>query len=57
MHVSEAPKTLEIAHPNCPKCGARMWIARIELVRLEHDRGTFECIECDHSITEIVKYK
>ena len=34
-----------------------MWLARIEPDGSNHDRRTFECPHCDHSITEIVKYK
>jgi hypothetical protein len=34
-----------------------MWIARIEPDEPGHDRRTFECPECDHTIIEVVKYK
>ena len=34
-----------------------MWLARIAPDRPDHDQRTFECPECDHAITEIVKYK
>jgi transposase-like protein len=47
----------KIERPTCPRCGAMMWIARIEPDKPDHDRRTFECPSCDHSVTEVVKYK
>ena len=43
--------------PECPKCGGRMWLARIEPEEPGYDRRTFECPECDHSLVQVVKYK
>ena len=48
---------LESSCPHCPKCGTPMWLTRIEPDEPDHDRRTYECPECDHSITEVVKYK
>jgi len=56
LHDSIPTDTI-IARPNCPKCGTRMWIARIEPDEPNYDRRTLECPECDHSFTEILKYK
>jgi hypothetical protein len=51
------PLKVEIAHPECQKCGTPMWLARIEPDKPDYDRRTFKCPECDHSLTEVVKYK
>ena len=56
-HIQSARSQPQIPHPNCPKCGTSMWLARIEPDEPNYDRRTYECPECDHSITEIVKYK
>jgi len=39
---------VEIECPACPKCQARMLLARIAPVRLGVDLHTFECEVCDH---------
>ena len=39
---------VEIERPACPKCQARMLLARIAPVRLGVDLHTFECEVCDH---------
>ena len=46
-----------IARPNCTRCGAAMWLARIEPDEPDHDRRTFECPRCRSEMTEIVKYR
>jgi transposase-like protein len=52
------PQKIEISsRPTCPVCGTRMWIARIEPDEPGHDRRTFECPECDNTISDVVKYK
>ena len=51
------PYAQEIAHPKCPNCGAQMWLARIEPDQPDYDRRTFECPECDHVLTKIVKFR
>jgi len=55
--LAHVTRKLEIAAPKCPKCGTHMWLARIEPDAPDYDRRTYECPECDHSVTEIVKYK
>jgi hypothetical protein len=52
-----ARPTIPIPHTDCPKCDAPMYLARITLDKLDHDERTFECSECDHSITEVVRYR
>jgi hypothetical protein len=47
----------EFKHPDCPKCGAPMWLARIEPYEPDHDQRTFECQACSNITTEIVKYR
>ena len=45
-------------HPNCPKCGTKMVlarIARIQVEKSEQDRLTFECPRCARTEMEIVK--
>jgi hypothetical protein len=34
-----------------------MYLARITPDKLGHDERTFECFECDHSVTEVVKHE
>jgi hypothetical protein len=51
------PARLVLQQPKCPKCGLPMWLARIEPDKPDHDRRTFECPSCEHSHTEVVKYK
>ena len=43
--------------PKCPKCGAQMWIARIEPDEPDYDKRTYECPACDNVLVEIVKYR
>ena len=46
-----------IERPACPKCGNRMMLARIEPDKPGHDKRTFECFDCNHSESVVVKYK
>jgi ribosomal protein S27AE len=47
-----------IDQPPCPKCGERMWLARIEPTdKPDYDQRTFECPRCEQSETMMVKYK
>ena len=58
MRTSEfIPQKNTIEHPKCAKCGAQMWLARIEPDQPDHDKRTFQCPECEHAVTEIVKYR
>jgi hypothetical protein len=51
------PVRQEIVHPKCAKCGSPIWLAHIEHDKPGYDRRTFECVECENSINEIVKYR
>lgn len=46
-----------IKRPLCPKCGAKMWLARIEPDSPGYENQTFECPACNAELTEIVKIK
>jgi DNA-directed RNA polymerase subunit RPC12/RpoP len=46
-----------ISRPPCMKCGTPMLLSRIEPERLDHDRRTFECPNCEHSVSFVVKYR
>ena len=54
-YVARSPH--EIEHPNCAKCGAPMWLTRIEPYDADHDQRMFECQACGKSQTEIFKYR
>jgi hypothetical protein len=43
--------------PTCKKCGAKMWLVRIEPDAPGHDRRSFECPQCENAVTEVVKYR
>jgi ribosomal protein S27AE len=53
------PATMEskaiVRHP-CPKCGTGMLLARIGPTQQRHDLRRFECSECEHSESRVVKY-
>jgi len=51
------PSNVQNERPTCERCLARMWLARIEPEKPDYDRRTFECPECEHSMTEVVKYR
>ena len=42
-HIQSARSQPQIPHPNCPKCGTPMWLARIEPDEPNYDRRTYEC--------------
>jgi hypothetical protein len=50
--VSNAP---EIVHPTCAKCGAPMWLTRIEPDEPGVEKRTFECQVCQYEAIDIVK--
>jgi hypothetical protein len=51
------PARLVLRLPTCPKCGATMWLVRIEPDAPGHDKRTFECPTCENVISETVKYR
>jgi transposase-like protein len=58
MRIGELiPQDQAFAHPDCAKCGAPMWLSRIEPYEADHDQRTFECHECGNTTTAIVKHR
>ena len=51
------PARLVLRLPTCPKCGATMWLERIEPDAPGHDKRTFQCPTCENVISETVKYR
>ena len=51
------PTSNLVAHPDCPKCGATMYLSEIEPDEPDYDRRKFECIECGINVIKIVKFK
>jgi predicted RNA-binding Zn-ribbon protein involved in translation (DUF1610 family) len=45
-----------IVRPPCPKCGTSMMLAGIEPATPGHDKRTFQCPNCNHSESEVVKF-
>ena len=50
------PSFPDVERPSCPKCGTAMWLSHITPDRPSHDRRTFECPACDHSVKVIIEY-
>jgi len=46
---------LVVRYPDCPKCGVKMYLARLQPEKSGHDRLTFECPKCASVEMEIVK--
>jgi len=46
-----------IPQPKCERCGAIMFLTRIEPDKPDHDKRVFECIECNNEKIEVVKYR
>lgn len=44
-------------NPDCPKCGKKMSLARIEPEEPAHDRRAFECPQCNRSESVVVKFR
>jgi hypothetical protein len=51
------PHTQDIAHPTCAKCGAPMWLTRIEPDGPGSEKRTFECQACQNEVIEVVDKK
>ena len=51
------PPTEDIVHPRCAKCGAPMWLTRIEPDKPGSEQRTFECQACQNELIEIVKFR
>ena len=55
MHIFEPTLSPNSERPLCLECGAKMWLARIEPVRPNYDKRTFECPACDYVEIAFVK--
>ena len=53
--LGELIQHLVIRYPNCPKCGTRMYLARLQPEKSDQDRLTFECPQCAYVEMEMVK--
>jgi hypothetical protein len=51
------PEPDDIVHPTCARCGAPMWLVRIEPDEPHKQRQTFECKGCGNSVDEIVAFR
>ena len=54
------PDNLTFERPDCPRCGARLMLSRIEPYPIDaptHERHSFECRGCGHSTFQIVEFK
>jgi len=45
----------DIVHPTCPKCGAPMWLTRLEPDGPDSEQRTFECQACQNEAIDVVK--
>jgi hypothetical protein len=51
MQHKSVPIPPRLPHPNCPKCGATMYLSDIEADdEPDYDQRKFECIECGYPI-------
>jgi len=46
-----------VVRPLCSKCGARMWLTRIEPDKPGCNRRLFECSRCEHGMAEVVEFE
>jgi len=46
-----------IPQPACERCGAIMFLTRIEPDKPDHDKRVYECTECKNEKLEVVKYR
>ena len=44
-------------HPDCSWCGAPTFLIKIEPHEAGSDLRTFECMACDNTMIEVVKYR
>jgi len=51
------PESGDIVHPTCVRCGAPMWLVRIEPDEPGKQMQTFECKACGNSVVEIVAFR
>lgn len=46
-----------IGQPDCPQCGAAMWLVCIEPDEPGRDLRTFECPRCQDELTKVVRLR
>ena len=51
------PHSQDIVHPTCPKCGAPMWLTRIEPDEPGSEKRIFECQACQNELVEVIKFR
>lgn len=47
-HEPAMPRPDAMKKPDCPKCGAGMWLIGIESAASGHELLSFECPTCQH---------
>ena len=59
QQIQTMPSLLGIGRPNCPHCGTRMMLARINPLRNspDHDQRTYECPNCGNETSKVVQFK
>ena len=53
-HFADSPLTTTV-RPVCSKCGAPMWLTRIQPDKPGCARRSFECPRCKNQMTEVIK--
>jgi hypothetical protein len=51
------PARSDIDCPCCPKCGSKMWLALIAPDQPDHDLRVFQCPDCDHLESRVVRFR
>lgn len=51
------PRTDALRRPDCPKCGQRMMLCRIEPDAPGKEKRTFECARCGNELSEIAEFR
>jgi transposase-like protein len=53
-HTGPEPSLILIERPRCPKCSNRMMLAKTSPISSGYDSHTFECANCNHTLTRSV---
>jgi DNA-directed RNA polymerase subunit RPC12/RpoP len=57
VYIADSPVATAARRPVCSKCGAPMWLTRIEPDKSGFARRRFECPQCQHQMTEVIELK
>ena len=57
FNLAMRPYSDSLVRTQCPKCGVKMWLSRIEPAEPGHENRTFECPECQHELSTVVKFE